>query len=212
MDGTRVYVFKPLIKLTFWVQFLAVVQAGAFGLWGLGIIISMLLGGHEPPVLDALLAIAAIVMVVSLLPSVIVAMLWVYGACRNAHVLAPDAKLTTPAWAVGWFFVPVANLYMPYRVVRDIWIASYGKADGQYLRGSPLVIFWWCTAVLGSLAVVIARDDRAGETFSYTPSFNNWFAVFGILAIVLGSTAFNLLVAEIHRNQLANNTTVADAF
>ena len=32
---------------------------------------------------------------------------------------------------VGWFFIPLANLFMPYMTVRDIWRASGDRATGR---------------------------------------------------------------------------------
>ena len=54
---------------------------------------------------------------------------WVYRANKNARALGALGMKHTPGWCVGWFFVPIANLFMPYQAVREIYQASDPKAD-----------------------------------------------------------------------------------
>ncbi len=44
-------------------------------------------------------------------------LIWVYRANRNAHCLGAEGMEYSPGWSVGWFFVPVACLVMPYNVL-----------------------------------------------------------------------------------------------
>src|SRR5262249_29946861 len=41
-------------------------------------------------------------------------LVWVYRANRNARALGAEGLAYSPGWSVGWFFVPLANLVMPY--------------------------------------------------------------------------------------------------
>ena len=45
---------------------------------------------------------------------------------------------TTPGWCVGWYFIPIANLWKPYVAMREIVRAS---TTGQALPGY-LLPFW----------------------------------------------------------------------
>ncbi len=62
--------------------------------------------------------------------------------------------------AVGWFFVPILNLFQPYQVVKEIWKASDPDVDvwdafsWQHAAGSPVISWWW---VLGLTASVGGR-------------------------------------------------------
>jgi Domain of unknown function (DUF4328) len=40
---------------------------------------------------------------------------WIFRASKNLHVLSSEPMAFTPGWAVGWFFIPFANLYKPTR-------------------------------------------------------------------------------------------------
>ncbi|GIF62464.1 hypothetical protein Ais01nite_04990 [Asanoa ishikariensis] len=48
---------------------------------------------------------------------------WLYQASRTAQRLA-GASTWAPGWAVGGWFIPIANLAIPYLVVRDLHRAS----------------------------------------------------------------------------------------
>ncbi|HJS74675.1 MAG TPA: DUF4328 domain-containing protein [Vicinamibacteria bacterium] len=72
--------------------------------------------------------------------------LWVYRANANLEVLVPSGSEFTPGWAVGWFFVPIANLFKPYQVVSEIYRASDPAADPDYWNLAPLPFYlplWW---------------------------------------------------------------------
>jgi len=67
---------------------------------------------------------------------------WIYRANANAHRLSADMTIS-PGWAVGWFFVPVANLVMPYQAMKEAWRESQ-EAAGQFDEvESPLLPWWW---------------------------------------------------------------------
>lgn len=67
---------------------------------------------------------------------------WIYRVSRNAHVFASGLTVRPP-WAVGWFFVPFANLLMPFRGVAQAWRAT---AEPSRWKSAPLpsiLRLWW---------------------------------------------------------------------
>ena len=52
--------------------------------------------------------------------------IWLHRACKNLDYLEVVDTRFTPGWAIGWWFIPFANLFMPYQVVK-----SYGKPATQ---------------------------------------------------------------------------------
>jgi hypothetical protein len=74
---------------------------------------------------------------------------WVYRASRNAHALGAEGMAYSPGWSLGWFFVPLANLVMPYRVLRELWKASTPGA-GTHWRQAPVSSIlgaWWAACL-----------------------------------------------------------------
>ena len=77
-----------------------------------------------------------------ILGCVIVVGRWIYLASKNAHLLSSDLTIS-PGWAVGWYFVPFANLIKPFHAMREIWWASHDSGGGYEERAPQLVGWWW---------------------------------------------------------------------
>jgi len=77
--------------------------------------------------------------------------MWTHRASRNLPALGGRGLRYTPAWAVGWFFIPFAHLVMPYFVAAEIWRESDPEQkhldDHGGKTASPLVLFWWLTYI-----------------------------------------------------------------
>lgn len=65
---------------------------------------------------------------------------WLSRSVDNLEALGAGPALVTPAWSIGWWFVPIANLFMVPRIVLDL---------GQRVEVARLVAFqigvmaWW---------------------------------------------------------------------
>jgi hypothetical protein len=70
---------------------------------------------------------------------------WVFRANSNARALGARDMRYTPGWSVGWFFVPFANLVMPFKVMREIWQASSDPGNPSARPSSGIVGWWWFT-------------------------------------------------------------------
>ncbi|WP_428629729.1 DUF4328 domain-containing protein [Sphingopyxis sp.] len=104
--------------------------------------------------------------------------MWIYRAAANVDAAMVLGFRYTPGWAVGWHFVPIANLYKPFDAMRQIWNASH--SGGRDLdRGEPLLVYWWGLWVLTGIASYFAfrlgldpanaadaRSALEAETFS----------------------------------------------
>lgn len=79
---------------------------------------------------------------------------WIYVAGYNLRAAGiPDLSFS-PASRIWWFLVPLANLVMPYRGMRELWNASHGQHDP--FRRSGLVMIWWFTALGNVVLAYIA--------------------------------------------------------
>lgn len=84
--------------------------------------------------------------------TLVVFLSWVYRATANLRPLGSLSVRFTPGWAVGYFFIPIVQLWRGYQVVADIWRESQPAAvdeHGAYLpRKATLVGWWWALRVL----------------------------------------------------------------
>ena len=94
---------------------------------------------------------------------------WIYRVSLNAHSMASDMK-TTPAWGVGWFFVPIANLWKPYQAVRETWQVSAAGGPGWQSQPVPNLLGWWWLAwiVANMLGNVAFRLQMSAATAGAT--------------------------------------------
>jgi hypothetical protein len=93
---------------------------------------------------------------------------WIFRVSRNAHVLASGLTVRPP-WAVGWYFVPFANLLMPFRALREAWQASENPQAWRSVPVPSLLRWWWgfwlVENTLGSMSFRLGlRADTLGET------------------------------------------------
>ena len=72
---------------------------------------------------------------VGLLTTGVLWFFWLHRAVANARALGRPTEFT-PGWAVGWWFVPLANVVRPYQIVRSL-MDELGAPDNR-----P-VLWWW---------------------------------------------------------------------
>ena len=80
--------------------------------------------------------------------SAVVVSIWIYRAHANLTFIGMEGLEFTPGWSVGWFFVPFANLVMPYRAMRELWERSGATSD---IRWGSVLPSWWGTFLFGGL-------------------------------------------------------------
>jgi hypothetical protein len=121
--------------------------------------------GLEP--METTTGLVAIPMAIVMVVSSILTLKWIYRVTMNSHALAQGVRVSPP-WAIGWYFVPVANLFKPFQAVADAWKVSLGPTDWQ-ARQTPALLLWWWWAWLfvsaldnASLRMEI-RSDTVGD-------------------------------------------------
>jgi hypothetical protein len=101
--------------------------------------------------LDSVYLLLATATLVVAIATIILWCFWLHRAARN--IVDSDATHFgfTPGWAVGWHFIPIANLFKPFEVMREIWNASVGEMN-ILNHPEPLVTRWWIAWIISSIA------------------------------------------------------------
>ncbi|WP_327256370.1 DUF4328 domain-containing protein [Streptomyces sp. NBC_01244] len=113
--------------------------------------------------IDGLDALVGFLQQSTMLATVVVFIIWFHRVRCNAEVFRPDGFSQSAGWAIGGWFVPIANLFLPYRTARETWDASAQYApDGSYrhVSGAP-VVAWWLTFIAGSVISKVAAWNYA---------------------------------------------------
>jgi Na+/proline symporter len=112
----------------------------------------------------------------------------------------------SPGWAVGWWFVPFANLVKPFQVMREL----YNESDPDFEEepgflsvksGAPeLMGFWWGFFLISNFTYTISNAifKAAGETAS--PGFLGTFIVASVLHVA-GAVCAIILIKKITERQ-----------
>jgi len=81
-------------------------------------------------------------------------LIWIYRAYSNLYLFTDKRLKYSPGWAVGYFLIPVANLFMPYLVTTEILRHSNPINFGELYNGKPekpsflIVNLWWTSFIL----------------------------------------------------------------
>ncbi|MFJ4467303.1 DUF4328 domain-containing protein [Streptomyces sp. NPDC089424] len=111
---------------------------------------------------DALYRTAGQLQTVTFVACAIVFIAWFYWMRRDAEVLGPDRFRNGPGWAIGSWFIPLANLWLPYRVAVDMWGASTRlPADGEAYK----VSFWPVNLWWGLFVITTLFNRYAGRSY-----------------------------------------------
>lgn len=81
------------------------------------------------------------------LVALLVFLRWVYCTAVNLRTLGVEGLRFSPGWAVGWFFVPIMNLFRPYQAMSEIARASDTDDSDSRGRATLWVTTWWVVSL-----------------------------------------------------------------
>ncbi len=134
-------------------------------------------------------------------------LVWLYRVSRNLNALQVRGQRYSPRWAVGWWFVPLFNLWRPLQIVQEVWKGSAalqtGPGAGTWRDepSSPLISLWWTLLVLpllaGVLSLFILRNgDACGDILAIW-----WINLATLISSIFAAVLTMLVVLRIDRAQ-----------
>lgn len=133
---------------------------------------------------------------------------WFFVSTKINHLLGVEGLNISPGWSVGWYFIPFANLVMPYRSLKETFKASFNSEEWQNNKVPYDLPIWWATFVIGNfLSNASLRMEQAlGETYAYQ-KLNEISYIDIVIDVVLIVNAIFLLriVNIIYHNQKDKN-------
>jgi hypothetical protein len=130
------------------------------------------------------------------LPTLVVGVLfviWFHQAATTAARLGRPAR-RSPGWAVGGWFIPIGNLFLPYQSARDFFRPGRDADRRRVLR-------WWLLYLLAGVAtlplsVIVGFRDGAAVALACTAlALVIWLAA-GLAAIGFVDSATDDLAGE----------------
>jgi hypothetical protein len=125
----------------------------------------------------------------------ILTVVWANRSHKAAQRLNPGPRAWSSGWTVGGWFIPVANLVIPWLVMRETGrIAAAPRTAGQVstrwpsTRSNPLLAIWWA----GLVAFVLVLGIAGGFYAAFEPSIGTNGTVPNRYDTNAGNTAYVL--------------------
>lgn len=183
--GTRAHWLVGLLIANGVASVIAVVLT----LSGKGTIVAFEAGAAELADLEAFDSAFAGVGILQLLLYIVTAVVWLAWQSRsvdNESALGVGPSTITPRWSIGWWFVPFANLVMPYRVHREMHDRYH---EGVATTGR-IVVAWWLAWLLENIVTnVVGRVWTAAETLPELQGGLSLWAVSDLMGVVTAALA-----------------------
>ncbi|WP_207510486.1 DUF4328 domain-containing protein [Cognatiyoonia koreensis] len=108
---------------------------------------------------------------------------WIYLASKNAAIASPAPDRVSPGWAVGWYFVPIMNLFKPFTAMKEIWEGSVGlnRTPGSSIPGWLTV--WWLLWIVLNIADS-AASNIGTDPFSTPEDYINGNRLTAVIALL----------------------------
>lgn len=128
----------------------------------------------------------------------IVFLKWTHRANLNCHGFGALGMEFTPGWSIGYYFIPIMNLYRPYLAMKEIGKVSSNPIDWENESGGHVLGWWWAlwllSGVIGQVSFRLSMRADTVESLqvSTAVSIISWIAdlPLNIIALSLVSTIF----------------------
>jgi hypothetical protein len=108
---------------------------------------------------------------------IVLFLIWLHRAFKNLPALKAQNTEFSPGWAVGWWFVPFANLVKPFQAMKELWRESDPEfdEDAGFLSsavGAPAFFgFWWAFWIISNILGRIADRSANGSEMEVATLF-----------------------------------------
>ncbi|MEG6586396.1 DUF4328 domain-containing protein [Dendrosporobacter sp. 1207_IL3150] len=170
----------------------------AYMAYGTNIILAKISSGHKLPaeelhiLIQSLASIESFGGIILILTSISMLsfLIWLYKSYKNLLVLNKVPAKFSPGWAVGWFFVPILNLYKPYQVITELWNESFKNSSKQGFavkQGPTIIKIWWLTNVASQITSLLtngaASQVKNIQTLPFAEIASHYLALLELITI-----------------------------
>jgi hypothetical protein len=139
-------------------------------------------------------------------PAVIVVLVWLWRARRNAELINSARHRLGRNWTLGAWLCPVVQLWFPCMIVDDIWRASRPDVpnDLDSLHGvghNRLVRYWWYSLLAAGVAALWLILSPAPD--GVLPTLRDAATIHTALAVLLclAGVSLSLVIRQVTRWQ-----------
>ena len=141
---------RTVAQWTRWLVLAQAALAAGAAAWAFAIPPALKPGPADP------LALLGMVQILLFIGGAVVAMRWLYVAGANARAMGATDMMGSPVWAIAWYVIPFANLFMPFVAMRELWRASSHPRDWQAAPAPTFLLLWWVCWLASNIAGTVA--------------------------------------------------------
>jgi hypothetical protein len=138
----------------------------------------------------------AMVQIAVLLGTMVIWLMWQHRAYSNLKLVGSKDTEYTPGWSVGYWFIPILNLFRPYQVTAELYRRSELANQRDPIGGlsQPVIVgvwwlFWIVRAFFGRFSFSMTRSAKTIEELIRATDYQIIDDVFtivtGVLAIII---------------------------
>ncbi|MEM6664397.1 MAG: DUF4328 domain-containing protein [Pseudomonadota bacterium] len=148
-----------------------------------------------------------LILVIGALATFVLNGTWLYRASANAQARDPDPQRISPRMAVIWFAVPIANLFMPFQGIKQIWNTTV-VGRGPLTSPAPgFFALWWAGWIISDVMANISfRLSMSDDWDDYTASM--WLDLLSAPLTILSAVLFIRIIRKV---TVAENAAVSTA-
>ena len=136
---------------------------------------------------------------------------WLFVSSKINHLSEVKDLSFSPGWAVGWYFIPFANLVMPYRSLKETFKASFNTDDWKNIEVPHDFPAWWTTWIIGNILTnaSLRLSLNMGESYTYVQLNQlSYVDICVDLLYIINSFALLRIIAIVSNNQKDKNFTL----
>lgn len=145
--------------------------------------------------------------------------MWFRRAYYNLHLKVSNLSYTE-GWAAGSWFVPIANLFRPYQIMKELNketenLLSQHNEDHQNITSTRLIGLWWAlwilTGILSQIVLRLFLDAETIDDFVANSITNMSLSVLSIplalitIRIIKDYSTLEQRLIEIHEENVQTN-------
>lgn len=212
MQADNLRIPALIITILGWgVAAFSTIYAAAHAVWLIGYTQMM-----ETPVMLAIAQIALLLNNLFYLPSIVAVLVWIVLAHGNLQRAGVDGLNYSPAWAAFSFFVPIANLFVPFRAMRELANRSAGEPFELADADVEDVFAWWgCwlgSIVVGLVLFYTALVELVPWLWMTTPFWANQVILILASLLMAGSAFFLVRTVKLITGNQMNGAVALSTF
>ena len=138
---------------------------------------------------------------------------WLYRANYNVKQLGAKDMEFTPGWSIGYYFIPIVNLWKPFQAMKELWKTSVNPTNWQSLKSPSTIALWWglwiVSNLLGRIIFNLSRNSESLDAMIQVNLISQVSDVLDIpLSLVLMKLVQSIYTMQVNHYQKMHNESM----